>query len=79
MFAQLTMSGRRAAAKHASSRRRPGRIAPVVYILSSSADLIRTAVTELLGIDHPVVCAGMGAGATGGELAGHVSEAGGLG
>jgi NAD(P)H-dependent flavin oxidoreductase YrpB (nitropropane dioxygenase family) len=50
-----------------------------VGVSSSSADLIRTAVTELLGIDHPVVCAGMGAGATSGELAGHVSEAGGLG
>lgn len=40
---------------------------------------IRTAFTELVGIDHPVVSAGMGGGAAGGELAGAVSEAGGLG
>ena len=41
--------------------------------------VIRTPFTELLGIDHPVVCAGMGGGATNGELAGCVSEVGGLG
>jgi NAD(P)H-dependent flavin oxidoreductase YrpB (nitropropane dioxygenase family) len=41
--------------------------------------VIRTSFTELVGIEHPVVCAGMGAGATNGELAGRVSEAGGLG
>jgi NAD(P)H-dependent flavin oxidoreductase YrpB (nitropropane dioxygenase family) len=41
--------------------------------------VLRTAFTELLGIDHPVVCAGMGGGVTDGELAGRVSEAGGLG
>ena len=40
---------------------------------------IRTAFTELVGIEHPVVSAGMGGGAAGGELAGAVSEAGGLG
>ena len=40
---------------------------------------IRTAFTELVGIDHPVVSAGMGGGAAGGELAGAVSAAGGLG
>ena len=40
---------------------------------------IRTAFTDLLAIDHPVVSAGMGGGAAGGELAGAVSEAGGLG
>jgi NAD(P)H-dependent flavin oxidoreductase YrpB (nitropropane dioxygenase family) len=41
--------------------------------------VLRTPFTELLGIDHPVACAGMGGGATNGELAGQVSEAGGLG
>ena len=40
---------------------------------------IRTAFTELVGIEHPVVSAGMGGGAAGGELAGAVSEAGALG
>ena len=40
---------------------------------------IRTPFTELLGIEHPVVSAGMGGGTAGGELAGAVSEAGGLG
>jgi len=41
--------------------------------------MIETPFTELVGVEHPVVCAGMGGGATNGELAGHVSEAGGLG
>jgi NAD(P)H-dependent flavin oxidoreductase YrpB (nitropropane dioxygenase family) len=41
--------------------------------------VIRTPFTELVGIEHPVVSAGMGSGHTGGELVGHVSEAGGLG
>jgi NAD(P)H-dependent flavin oxidoreductase YrpB (nitropropane dioxygenase family) len=41
--------------------------------------VIRTPFTELLGIEHPVVCAGMGAGFADGELAGRVSEVGGLG
>ena len=41
--------------------------------------VIRTTFTELLGIDHPVVSAGMGGGMSDGELAGRVSEAGGLG
>jgi NAD(P)H-dependent flavin oxidoreductase YrpB (nitropropane dioxygenase family) len=41
--------------------------------------VIRTPFTTLLGIEHPVVCAGMGGGAADGELAGSVSEAGGLG
>jgi NAD(P)H-dependent flavin oxidoreductase YrpB (nitropropane dioxygenase family) len=41
--------------------------------------MIRTRFTELLGIEHPVVSAGMGGGATTGELVGRVSEAGGLG
>jgi NAD(P)H-dependent flavin oxidoreductase YrpB (nitropropane dioxygenase family) len=40
---------------------------------------MRTRFTELIGIEHPVVCAGMGAGFTGGDLVGRVSEAGGLG
>jgi NAD(P)H-dependent flavin oxidoreductase YrpB (nitropropane dioxygenase family) len=40
---------------------------------------IRTPFTELVEIEHPVVSAGMGGGAAGGELAGAVSEAGGLG
>ena len=41
--------------------------------------MIRTAFTELFGIDHPVVCGGMGAGTSNGDMAGQVSEAGGLG
>ena len=41
--------------------------------------MIRTAFTELVGIEHPVVSAGMGGGHTSGELIGGVSEAGGLG
>ena len=41
--------------------------------------MIRTPFTELIGIDHAVVCAGMGGGHTGGDLIGRVSEAGGLG
>jgi NAD(P)H-dependent flavin oxidoreductase YrpB (nitropropane dioxygenase family) len=43
------------------------------------APVIRTPFTDLVGIEHPVVSAGMGGGHTGGELVGHVSEAGGLG
>jgi NAD(P)H-dependent flavin oxidoreductase YrpB (nitropropane dioxygenase family) len=41
--------------------------------------MIRTAFTDLLGLEHPVVSAGMGGGHTGGELVGRVSAAGGLG
>lgn len=41
--------------------------------------MIRTSFTELVGVEHPVVSAGMGGGATDGDLAGAVSEAGGLG
>jgi NAD(P)H-dependent flavin oxidoreductase YrpB (nitropropane dioxygenase family) len=41
--------------------------------------VIRTPFTDLIGIDHPVVSAGMGGGTTGAELVGGVSEAGGLG
>lgn len=41
--------------------------------------MLRTRFTELIGVDHPVASAGMGGGATGGELVGAVSEAGGLG
>lgn len=44
-----------------------------------STPVIRTPFTELLEIDHPLVCAGMGSGTANGELAGRVSEAGGLG
>ncbi len=40
--------------------------------------MISTRLTELLGIDHPVVCAPMG-GVSGGRLAGAVTAAGGLG
>ncbi|HEY7198386.1 MAG TPA: nitronate monooxygenase [Gaiellaceae bacterium] len=40
--------------------------------------MIQTAFTRLVGVEHPVVCAGM-AGFTNGELAAAVSEAGGLG
>src|SRR2546423_11354023 len=41
--------------------------------------MIETAFTRLIGVDHPVVSAGMGAGNADGELAGRGSEAGGLG
>jgi NAD(P)H-dependent flavin oxidoreductase YrpB (nitropropane dioxygenase family) len=41
--------------------------------------VIRTSFTELVGVEHPVVCAGMGGGHTSGDLVGRVSEAGGLG
>jgi NAD(P)H-dependent flavin oxidoreductase YrpB (nitropropane dioxygenase family) len=41
--------------------------------------MIKTAFTSLVGVEHPVVGAGMGAGIADGELAGHVSAAGGLG
>jgi len=41
--------------------------------------MLRTRYTELLGIEHPVASAGMGGGATSGELVGAVSESGGLG
>src|SRR5712691_11147306 len=41
--------------------------------------MIRTPFTELVSVEHPVVSAGMGGGAANGDLAGHVSEAGGLG
>lgn len=41
--------------------------------------MIRTALTETVGVEHPVVSAGMGGGAADGELAGAVSAAGGLG
>lgn len=41
--------------------------------------MIRTRFTELVGVEHPLVSAGMGGGGAGGELAGAVSEAGGLG
>lgn len=41
--------------------------------------MIQTRFTRLLDIEHPVVNAGMGGGGAPGELAGRVSEAGGLG
>src|ERR1700726_4182771 len=41
--------------------------------------MIETAFTRLIGVNHPVVSAGMGAGTSDGELAGRVREAGGLG
>jgi NAD(P)H-dependent flavin oxidoreductase YrpB (nitropropane dioxygenase family) len=41
--------------------------------------MLRTRFTELIGVDNPVASAGMGGGATSGELVGAVSEAGGLG
>ena len=41
--------------------------------------MIETAFTRLVGVDHPIVSAGMGAGTADGDLAGQVSEAGGLG
>ena len=40
---------------------------------------METDFTRLLGIDHPLVCAGMGSGTSDGNLAGRVSEAGALG
>jgi NAD(P)H-dependent flavin oxidoreductase YrpB (nitropropane dioxygenase family) len=42
-------------------------------------DILETAFTRLFGIDHPVVCAGMGSGISDGDLTGAVSDAGGLG
>ena len=41
--------------------------------------VIETAFTRLVGIEHPVVCGGMGNGTSDGGLTGAVSEAGGLG
>ena len=41
--------------------------------------MITTRFTELIGVEHPLASAGMGGGATGGELVGSVSEAGALG
>ncbi len=41
--------------------------------------MLRTRFTETVGVEHPVVSAGMGGGATSGDLVGAVSEAGGLG
>jgi enoyl-[acyl-carrier protein] reductase II len=41
--------------------------------------LLRTQFTDIAGVEHPVASAGMGGGATSGELVGAVSEAGGLG
>ncbi len=41
--------------------------------------MLRTKLTELLGIEHPVVLGGMGSGATGHELVAAVSDAGGFG
>jgi enoyl-[acyl-carrier protein] reductase II len=41
--------------------------------------VLRTRFTETVGVGHPVASAGMGGGATSGELVGAVSEAGGLG
>ena len=40
---------------------------------------LRTKITELLGIEHPVVLGGMGSGGTGHRLVAEVSSAGGLG
>lgn len=41
--------------------------------------MIRTRFTELIGVEHPIASAGMGGGATSGDLVGQVSESGGLG
>jgi len=41
--------------------------------------VITTRFTKLIGVDHPIVSAGMGGGATGAELVAAVSRAGGLG
>ena len=41
--------------------------------------VIETAFTRLVGIEHPIVCAGMGAGSSDSGLTAAVSEAGGLG
>src|SRR6266480_5639870 len=41
--------------------------------------MLRTRFTEAVGVEHPVASAGMGGGATSGELVAAVSEAGGLG
>ena len=40
---------------------------------------LQTKITELLGIEHPVVLGGMGSGGTGHRLVAEVSSAGGLG
>ena len=40
---------------------------------------LHTRVTELLGIEHPIVLGGMGSGATSPRLVSAVSQAGGLG
>jgi len=40
---------------------------------------METRFTEAVGVEHPVVCAGMGGGTTSGELIAAVSDAGGLG
>src|SRR5437879_11557831 len=40
---------------------------------------LQTMITELLGIEHPVVLGGMGSGGTGHRLVAEVSSAGGLG
>jgi NAD(P)H-dependent flavin oxidoreductase YrpB (nitropropane dioxygenase family) len=40
---------------------------------------VQTAFTELVGIEHPVVCAGMGSGMSDADLTAAVSDAGGLG
>jgi hypothetical protein len=57
----------------------PERTISLRTIALESTSVIRTALTELVGIEHPVVCAGMGSGMSDGDLAGAVSEAGGLG
>src|SRR5205085_7750307 len=49
------------------------------FAIREDPPVIRTAFTEMLGIEHPVVSAGMGAGMADGDLAGAVSHAGGLG
>ena len=35
--------------------------------------MITTRFTKLIGVEHPIASAGMGGGATGGELVGSVS------
>ena len=54
----------------------PGRVVPGPAMMKGMA--LRTALTEMFGIQHPIVLAPMG-GASGGALAAAVSNAGGLG
>src|SRR5919202_2284047 len=55
-----------------------GRITQRLSSTNRGEPMLRTRVTELLGVEHPILCGGM-AGHTGPELAAAVSNGGGLG